>query len=154
MKKIFAALLLMPALAWGQLTEKSRTTEVTIGKVEAAGILKFELYKIIDLDNEDSVTVLMFRNQKYEAINDYKSVSYLDDAGLTTEQLYNLLSSVFTNESFANKDFSKSVKLGKDDLFISRLGGAGVPQCYVSVKNKGYFTISRSQLDKLFGKKR
>lgn len=127
--------------------------KITVGKIAPMGSFVAELYySISNEDNSDTTYTLMYRDDKYNSLLSLESVSFsgMDNA---LEQLYIAMKSVFLPDNKNKKEYALNFKLGKDVVQISNFKSFGVYMVLFMADNKGYFKITQSQLDKLFGKK-
>ena len=99
----------------------------------------------------DTSIVLGYRNEKYQAINDYKSIFFKGGAK-EVEQLYQLFQTLYNDANKDNKEFEQKIKLGKTDVSISKKKSFGM-KCVFVWTEEGYFTMSLANVNELFNKK-
>lgn len=149
---LLATALLISQLSMAQITVNGPSTaeRLPIGKAKAGFDTVAELYYVVN--GADSTCVLLFLNEKIKKTAiDFQKVSF-KNAGGTLLTLYKLFKSVFADENKGNKQYKVSFTLGNDPAFISVSRGKLVKMAEFRT-DKGYFSITENQVDKLFGKK-
>ena len=137
MKKIFFILIFpFSLMAQIQVTEQEDLIKFyTIGKFKYSDMSKGELKYAVH--GTDTSVVLGYRNEKYQTINDQKSIIF----------------QTFYNEANKdNKEFEQKIKLGKTDVLISKKKSFGM-KCVFVWTEEGYFTMSMANVNELFSKK-
>lgn len=128
----------------------STAQRVPIGKAKAGFDTVAELYYVVN--GGDSSCVLLFLNEKLnKTAIDYQTVSFRNADG-TLNTLYKLFKSVFDDENKGNKSYRVSFTLGNDAAVITASRGKLVRMAQFRT-DKGYFSITENQTEKLFGKK-
>jgi hypothetical protein len=147
MKQLIFYLLLCGTIcnqnANAQLTVQESAPTVTVGKT-ALGEL---YYKIID---NDTMYTLLFRNAEYSTLIDYCSVTWQSEMG-ETQNLYDIIMSVFKDENKKNKEYKIQFKLGSTDVIVSTSRVMGMTQAWFWT-NDGYTAFTQEQVKRLFGK--
>lgn len=98
----------------------------------------------------DTVFHLLFRNQRYTSIYDYKSISF--EGGFEDlDVLYDAIMSVFQPENRRNKEYSVLLPVGNDEVRISVNTMMGFTGALIQADD-GYFGLSEKMTRRLFGK--
>ena len=130
-----------------QIEIKKKEPKVIMGTIKVVGSIQAQLYyRIVE---EDTLYTLLFRNQEYQQLVDYSSVTFSAEDN-TLKKLYDILKSVFTEENKKNKEYKVKLKLGETEVIISNfriMGGTSV----MFFTSDGYITLTEKQVDKLFG---
>ncbi len=151
MKKIFFILIFpFSLMAQIQVTEQEDLIKFyTIGKFKYSDMSKGELKYAVH--GTDTSVVLGYRNEKYQTINDQKSIIFKGGAK-EVEQLYQLFQTFYNEANKDNKEFEQKIKLGKTDVLISKKKSFGM-KCVFVWTEEGYFTMSMANVNELFSKK-
>ena len=151
MKKIFFILIFpFSLMAQIQVTEQEDLIKFyTIGKFKYSDMSKGELKYAVR--GTDTSVVLGYRNEKYQTINDQKSIIFKGGAK-EVEQLYQLFQTFYNEANKDNKEFEQKIKLGKTDVLISKKKSFGM-KCVFVWTQEGYFTMSLANINDLFNKK-
>lgn len=148
MKKIFASsLLLISVIATAQISEVKHPDRYYVGKIEKKGIQVVSLSYTVE--NSDSSYILQYINAEYKHVVDIKGIAFLGTNG-AVESLYKSMKAALKLKD----DDRNSFQLGFDNISLSSFkDDDGVRKVFVYVNDKGYFTLSEKEIDKLFGKK-
>jgi hypothetical protein len=152
MKKIIASMLLISTASFAQIQIKSETEtikRVLIGKYKTSSVNIGEMnYSILD---QDTLIVITYKNEKYQTLNDYKSIIF-KATPIELNSVYELMKSFWNEENKGNKEYKKEVMLGKTNVSISKTKIFGI-KCISLFTAEGYFTMTVKNIDELFGKK-
>lgn len=143
MKQFILPFLLILSLASsGQITREEPVEKTVIGSLRPAGKFLAELsFSIIE---GDTVYSIMYRNLEYESLVDIQSIIF-DGSDGVLDTMYNIIAEVFETKK------KISFVLGEDRVQVYFHSTMGIK--YVNVwGERGYFNLTRKQLDKLFGK--
>jgi hypothetical protein len=132
------------------VSKPSTAQQVPIGKAKAGFDTVAELYYIVN--GNDSTCVLLFLNEKLKKTAiDYQSIRFRNQDG-TLETLYELFKSVFAEENKGNKAYRVNFTLGNQNSSIGVSRGKFVRMAEFRTE-KGYFSLTENQTEKLFGRK-
>lgn len=143
--RILLLMLLTTTLSFGQMTVTDVEKPETIGKISGLGTTFIELKK------SDDVYIMLYRDEKYAHINEYKSFTF-DDA----EAFYQILLEGIEKKETA----TKRIELANDILTLEfkKSFGKGIVEIYhnpdkiAEVLGKMQW-LDKKRLDKLFGKR-
>ena len=142
MKKVLLVLTLVlgTLVSNAQLSVSSNTGRGTIG--ETRGITLSYSIKT----GYDTLYIITYKNEKYQYISDYKSLSYDSGPkfGNVNGQLYELLLSIFDKEL----KFKQEVTLGEDKIILAKIDDDKI---WVW-STKGYFSLTKQSLKIIFNK--
>ncbi len=131
--------------------KSSISKSVTIGNVKnGPNVLATLTYEI--QENNDTVCKLVFKDFKYQTLEEFQSVSFLNK-GNTLESFYKILKSFFSEENKKNKKYSVNIKLGNEDVNLNQYRALGIGAVILNAKS-GYVYFTENQVEKLFGKKK
>jgi hypothetical protein len=150
MKIIFTPLLLLiVSVAVAQIEEQQAREWKTIGELKTLGLTKARMQ--FTVSGSDTSFMLFMKDFTKQPENNYFSIVF-NSTGDTFSKCYTLLISFFDDENRKDKDYMKTVKLGKTMLNIQHQGLIGSAGIRLTT-NDGYITLSKKDVDKLFGKR-
>jgi hypothetical protein len=132
-------------------TVTSGSSKIVLGEVKSAGKFVAEIYYRPEA-GKDTTYFCMYRNEEYTTLTDIQSF-YFDGEDGALMGFYNTILEVIKPENLAKTDYSITVKLGKTNVNIGHYGNPNNPRIMIYTSD-GYFTLSRSQVDTLFGIKK
>jgi hypothetical protein len=137
-------LIMLPILSLSQIKVQESPKKVDIGETRRAGSM---LASVSYYPEKDTLINIMFKNDKYSALNDYQSVSFY--GGLQeVNDLYNALLSEFTKEP----GHSIEVKLDdKQTVTVMNKRSMGMDIIWFWT-NRGYVVLKKKDVNKMFGK--
>ena len=142
MKKVLLVLTLTlgTLVSNAQLSVSSNTNRGTIG--ETSGVTLSYSVKT----GYDTLYIITFKNEKYQYISDFKSLSYNSGtkSGNVSNQLYDLLLSSFDKDI----KFKQEITLGEDKIILAKIDDDKI---WVW-STKGYFSLNKQSLKTIFNK--
>lgn len=145
MKKTLIICLLLSNFCNAQIEVSKPTKTIKIGSIQSATLNE-------KITGTDTIYVLLFKNAKYPNIEDYSSLAFFPQKN-TFNEFYKILKSFFNDENKKNDSYEMNFKLGIDQV-TCKAGSSVFGPHYVSIyTDDGYFSMSSSQVDQLFGKK-
>lgn len=126
--------------SFAQLEVKKNPEKVVIGK-SGDNELYYHIWE------GDTNYVIMFRDQQYQQLIQIESFSFTNHMG-ELDGLYDAIKTVFLPENKKNKDYSLSITLNSQDIYIANFMSRGA---YIRTKD-GLLYLNEKQTDKLFGK--
>lgn len=145
---LIVSLILLSTFAFSQIKEIHESEPKHIGKIEKGGIPIVTL-SYIPKAGTDTNYILYYRNAEFKHVDDYKGVVF-QNTGNAASALYAAMKSALK----LTDDVRNSFKLGFDNISLSSFkDDDGLRKVFVYVDDKGYFTLSDKEIDKLFGKK-
>lgn len=144
MKKLFLLLsLLFIVTSFGQIQERKVIKPIVIGEVETLGKFVASLkYYEADGNNYYFIT---YNNLKYKHITDFKNLTFLG----TKEDLNTLYKMFIEVLNSSEKNYTKEITLGKDNISIVKQKTLGIESIYI-FNGTDYFTLTKEQINKLF----
>lgn len=142
-------LLLLVAVAVAQIEEQVSRDWKTLGELKTFGLTKARMQ--FTVSGSDTSSMLFMKDFTKQPENNYFSIVF-NNAGDTFNKFYNLLVSFFLDKNRKDKDYMRTVKLGKTMVNMQHqglIGSAGVRL----TTNEGYIVLSKRDIDKLFGKR-
>lgn len=97
---------------------------------------------------QDTAYLLTYQDYNYQQITKLESLSF--EGQSTLNQLYKLISSVFTDEHKKDKTYEVNFKLGKDYVSVGTYRVMGVTSARII--SNGFFYLTEKQLKKLFAR--
>lgn len=122
-----------------------KDSSVTIGEIKMNDIPMVRL--LYEIQKEDTVYGIVFWDQQYKSLYDYKNFSFLN-VDNTVDKLYKAILSVF--DSGRKDDYKLSFKIGRTDIDI-QLSKLGTTRAIIWADD-GYFSLTKKELNKLFAK--
>ncbi|MEN9339056.1 MAG: hypothetical protein RIQ62_368 [Bacteroidota bacterium] len=147
--RIILLLLLLPKLGSSQILQKETIKFTKISEVKRGGMFVAGIEYTVK--EKDTTYILTIKNDKYQSLSDYKSVSFTEE-GETLNQLYKMMADAFTEENKKKEDWQKDFKLGNEDIMLTSVRFIGTTTLNVWI-NSGYVVLTEKQVNKLFAKK-
>lgn len=141
---ILVIALIAPFALFSQLTKVERPDEKEVGRVKRAGKMQAKL-TCYQKDN-DTIYVLVFKNDKYQSISSYESISFIETGG-TKESLFNALAEAYN----APKKTKSTFRLGEEEITLMSDRYLGTK--YVTfLTDHGFFRLQAGEVSELFGR--
>lgn len=151
MKALKFIFVLLPLFTFGQITinETKSPTFVKIGYYKYSDFNKGDLsYGIL---NNDTSIVLSCLNQKYQALQEYKTLSFKGGVK-EKDALYDALMSFYSEENLKKDDYELNIQLGTYSVKVYRMGK--LVHLYYDNPLKVEYIFNKGNIISLFGKKK
>ena len=152
MRNLFTGLFLFCSISvFGQIIEVEKPKFEKIGEVKPGGIAFICSMQISKGSTKDDTNTYLwtYNNARYKSIDNINTISFNANEN-DFNSFYEMLKSQITSP----KGTEKQIVLGKSNVLIETIRNLGVSSLTIhDLSQDGYFYLTSSQIDKLFGKK-
>ena len=148
MKKVILGVVmaLTSLMSFGQLQVLEKTPITEIGKLKIGPYLMASI-EYSKFDEEQNQYTITLKNQRYQQINVYETLSFYGNDE-TIKDLHKLILSAF--ESNDIKSYEKTLQLGDELITIQGMKQLGVKSVYIHTSDS-FIGLTENQWNKVFG---